>query len=269
MKVCCSSYSFHRAFDKGIMDIESFLKIMYHLKVGGVELLDLHLIPNRENLRELKRLALRLGIEIAAITIHPSLEFPSISPYKCVAARDPLGKIKKWIDLAFFMGSPILRVDVLRTSKETTEKEAIRENIDCIKKSIPNAIEKGITMGIENHGGTTSTAENILKIVKGVDSEWYGVVLDVGNFGFEENAYEEMDKLAPYAILCHAKTYEFGLGWQGLESYWEEKKIDYRRVMGILRRNGFNGYLSLEYEGQEAEETAVPKGVEFLRKIIQ
>jgi len=84
----------------------------------------------------------------------------------------------------------------------------------------------------------------------------------------KEKAYEEIEKVAPYAIFCHAKTLELGLGWEGLTSYWEEKAVDYRKVIEIFRRHGFNGYMSQEYEGKEAEETAVPKGHEFLTRLI-
>lgn len=268
MKVGCSTYSYHRTFDAGKIDAEGFLEKMSHFKVDGVELLDLHMTANRENLRKLKRLALKLGIEVAAVTINPSMEVKSISPLEREKVAEPANKIRKWIDVASLMGAPVLRVDAIRTPKETSEEEALKKNIDCLRECIPYAVEKGIAMGVENHGGVVSTADNILKIVKGVGSDWYGVVLDFGNFGLEEKAYEEMEKAAPYTIFCHAKTYEFGLGWQGLNSFWEEKRIDYRRVMDILRRHGYNGYLSLEYEGSEAEEVAVPKGIEFLRGLV-
>jgi len=269
MKVGCSTYSYHRTFEAGKIDVEGFFEKMFHFNVDGVELLDLHMTPDPGNLRRLKRLGLKLGIETAAVTIHPSLEVESISPPESKRVAEPTKKIDKWIEIASLMGAPVLRVDIIRTPKEMPQEEAIKANIDGIKRCIPHAAENGITMGIENHGGVTSTAENIIKIVKGVASEWYGVVLDFGNFGLNERAYEEMEKVAPYAIFCHAKTLEFGLASQGLEPRWEETRIDYRKIMDILRRKGYNGYLSLEYEGDEAEETAVPKGISFLRSLIQ
>jgi len=269
MKVGCSTYSYHRNFEAGKIDLEGFLEKMFRFNVDGVELLDLHVTPDPGNLRRLKRLGLKLGIETAAVTIHPSLEVESISPPESNRVAEPTKKIDKWIEIASLMGAPVLRVDVIRTPKEMSQEEAIKVNIDSVKRCIPHAVEKGITMGIENHGGVTSNAENIIKIVKGVGSEWYGVVLDFGNFGLEERAYEEMEKVARYAMFCHAKTLEFGLASQGLEPHWEEKRIDYRKIMDILRRRGYNGYLSLEYEGDESEGTAVPKGIGFLRRLVQ
>ncbi len=250
------------------MDIEDFMNEMFYLGVDGVELLDMHLTADSDSLKKLKLLTLDLGIDVAAVTIHPSYKFTSISPRRQEPISDPVKKIKKWIDIASYMGAPVLRVDVIHMPGGTPEEEVIEMNVKCIRECLPRAIEKGIVMGIENHGGVVSTADNILKIVNGVDSEWYGVVLDFGNFGLGEEAYKEMEKVAPYVIFCHAKTYEFGLGWLGLDSFWEEKRIDYRRVMDILRRNNYNGYLSLEYEGEEPEETAVPKGIDFLGRLV-
>lgn len=269
MKVGCSTYSYHRAFNDGRMNIDSFLDRMYDLGVEGVEILDRHIPSDKETLRRVKRKALKLGIEIAAVTISPSSEILFVYPLKLVKA-DPVKKIKKWIEIASFLGAPAMRVDVVRPEGEATLEDAVQLNIDVIKKVLPVAIEKGIAMGMENHSIFRS-ADLVLKVVRGVDSEWYGTVPDVGNFVLEnkEKAYENMEKVAPYAIFCHAKTLKLGLGWDGLASYWEEKIIDYRKVMEIFKRHGFNGYMSQEYEGREDEETAVPKGHEFLTRLIR
>jgi len=268
MKVGCSTYSYHRAFNEGRMNIDSFLDKMYELGVEGVEILDRHIASDKETLRRVKRKALKLGIEIAAVTISPSSEVTSLSPLK-FRRVDPVKKIKKWIGIASLLGAPAMRVDVVRPERETPLEEAIRMNIDIIKEVLPVAIENGIAMGMENHSLFRS-ADVVLKVVEGVNSEWYGTVPDVGNFVLEnkETAYEDMEKVAPYAIFCHAKTLKLGLGWDGLTSYWEEKIIDYRKVMEIFKRHNFNGYMSQEYEGEEDEETAVPKGHEFLTNII-
>ena len=268
MEVGCSTYSYHRTFEACKINMEAFLEKMFHLNVSGIELLDMHIIPEPEKLRKLKRLAFKLGITFAGVTIDPCVEIKSISPRKFQKTAEPEAKINKWIDIASLLGASALRVNAIR-NQEQTPQEAIKTNVDLIRKCIPHAAEKGIIMGVENHGGITSTAEGILKIVKGVDSEWYGVVLDFGNFGFEDKAYEEMAKVAPYTIFCHAKTYEMIRSSHGQESCWEEKRINYRKVMNILRRSGYNGYLSLEYEGNEAEETAVPKGIDFLKRLIK
>lgn len=251
------------------MNIHGFLDKMYDLGVEGIEVLDRHIPSEKETLKEVKRKALKLGIEIAAVTISPSSEIVSVFPLKS-EKTDPVKNIRKWIGIASFLGAPAMRVDVVRPQAEMSLDETIQLNIDVIKEVIPTAIENGIALGMENHSIFRS-ADKVLRVVKGVDSEWYGTVPDVGNFVLEnkETAYEDMEKVAPYAIFCHAKTLKLGLGWQGLTSYWEEKLIDYKKVIEIFRTYGFNGYMSQEYEGKEDEETAVPKGHKFLTRLVR
>ena len=56
-----------------------------------------------------------------------------------------------------------------------------------------------------------------------------------------------------------AKTYFGGGTWYTLE-------IDYDRVAAILKDVKYSGYVSLEFEGQEAHETAIPKSLDLLKK---
>ena len=97
MKVGCSTYSYHRTFNAGKINVEGFLKKMFHLKVDGVELLDLHMTADPENLRRLKRLALKLGIEVAAVTINPSIGVKSISPPEREKVADPQRRSKSGV----------------------------------------------------------------------------------------------------------------------------------------------------------------------------
>ena len=65
--------------------------------------------------------------------------------------------------------------------------------------------------------------------------------------------------MAPKTVYVQAKTYFGGGTWYTLD-------IDYQRVAKILRDANYQGYISLEFEGQEAHETAIPKSLSLLRK---
>jgi len=67
---------------------------MHELGVEGVEILDRHIPSDKETLRRVKHKALKLGIEIAAVTISPSSEILFVYPLKLIKA-DPVKKIKK------------------------------------------------------------------------------------------------------------------------------------------------------------------------------
>ena len=60
-------------------------------------------------------------------------------------------------------------------------------------------------------------------------------------------------------MFVQAKTYYGGGTWYTLD-------LDYKRIADILRRHDYRGYVSLEFEGREAAETAIPKSLALLRK---
>ena len=111
---------------------------------------------------------------------------------------------------------------------------------------------------MENHGGLTATSDGTLALFRAVDSDWLGINLDLGNYAGD--SYAEIEKTAPYAITCHAKT----------EVPGPEGKVeaDLARMVDILDKAGYKGYLSIEYEAEEDAMTAVPKFAAQLRSLV-
>ena len=93
--------------------------------------------------------------------------------------------------------------------------------------------------------------------LKAINSPWLEATLDTGNF--LENQYEQYEALAPYAAFVQAKTY-------GGNGKWYTLDIDYNRVAATLRKANYRGYISLEFEGKDNPDSAVPKSIEMLRK---
>ena len=76
---------------------------------------------------------------------------------------------------------------------------------------------------------------------------------------FLENPYDQLDMLAGQTILMQAKTYYGGGKWYTLD-------LDYDRIAGIMKKHNYQGYVSLEFEGTEDGDVAIPKSLELLRK---
>src|SRR5690606_30404134 len=112
-----------------------------------------------------------------------------------------------------------------------------------------------VVLGLENHWGLGRTADGVLRVLREVDSPWLKATLDTGNF--LEDQYTQYAQLAPHTVLVQAKTYYGGGTWYTLE-------IDYQRVAEILREANYRGYISLEFEGGEAHESAIPKSLAML-----
>jgi sugar phosphate isomerase/epimerase len=96
----------------------------------------------------------------------------------------------------------------------------------------------------------------MLRIAEFIDSPWFGLMLDTGNF--LEDPYDKLEQLAPRAKFVQAKTYYGGGEWYTLD-------LDYPRIARILANAGYRGYVSLEMEGKEDPETAVPRSIDLLR----
>ena len=118
------------------------------------------------------------------------------------------------------------------------------------------AEELGIILALENHWGLTTSIDNLLAIHKAVGSPWLGINMDTGNY--PGDPYAGIERLAPYATIVQAKTYYGGGEWYTLD-------LDYQRIANILSDAGYTGYCSLEFEGKENPDIAVPRSIAVLR----
>jgi L-ribulose-5-phosphate 3-epimerase len=117
----------------------------------------------------------------------------------------------------------------------------------------------GVLLGLENHWGLGRTPEGVMRIVNTIDSPWLGVTMDTGNF--LEDPYEKLEMLAPRTVFVQAKTHYGGGIWYTLD-------LDYDRIAAMLRRHGYPGFVSLEFEGCEDPRTAIPKSLALLRSVL-
>lgn len=222
------------------------------------------------HLQYLKRKAFHSGLDLMGFSTHQDFLTPSEAE-----RNEEIKKTIEQIDTAYRLGIPTMRINTGRwgttgSFDELMENKGIepvlegysREEgfawvIDAISQCIPKAEECGVVLGLENHWGLGRTAEGVLKIVDAIDSPWLRVTTDTGNF--LERQYEQLEMMAPKTSLVQAKTYFGGGKWYSLD-------IDYDRVAEIFREVDYQGYISLEFEGQEDPGVAVPKSLDLLRE---
>jgi len=237
----------------------------------GIELL-LVQMTSEENpyLQNLKKRAFHAGLDLMGFSTHQGF----VSPEK-EYREENIKKTIHQIELAYRLGIPTMRLntgrwgtirsfDELMANKGIepvleghTEDEGFKWVIDAIQQCLPKAEECGVVLGLENHWGLGRTAEGVMRIVNEIDSPWLMVTADTGNF--LENSLEQLEMLAPKTFLVQAKTYFGGGKWYTLD-------IDYDKVAAIFRKYNYRGYISLEFEGSESPQTAIPKSLELLRK---
>ena len=137
--------------------------------------------------------------------------------------------------------------------------------------------EKGIVVGLHNHnhGCVTRTGKDVRRIIDEVNNPYFSHILDTGQYvgspgasgqrGKEDpalNFYGSIEETAPLAVHVRCKIYRIESG--------TEEWLDYPRIFEILKNVNFNGWGSVVYEGQdvEAEATAIPKAVTYLRSLM-
>ena len=270
-RIAVSTYSYWRYRKDSRLPIEDCIDLAAQAGFDGIEIL--HVQMRREDnayLQMLKRRAFVNGLDLCGFSTHQGF----VSPDPDVRQKN-VDQTIHCIELAYKMGIPTIRVNTGRwgTIKDFTElmenrgieprldgytdDEAFKWTIDSFEKCLKKAEQSGVILGLENHWGLGRTAEGVLRIVNAIDSPWLQVTADSGNF--LDDQYRQFEAIAPKAVLVQAKTYFGGGTWYTLD-------IDYNRIAKILLDVGYRGYISLEYEGKEAHQTAIPKSLSVLRR---
>lgn len=273
MRLGTSTYSFWH-FKGPKKPLKEYIKHAYEIGFDGVEILVDHIEETTKGyLTEIKRYAFSLGLDIYAISIHN--DFVNPDPFE---REKQIRYTERWIEIAGLLGCKAIRInsgrwrtiksfDELMKAKGLepplpgyTNEDAFKWVIECINKVLPVAEDWGIVLALENHWGLTRDAEGVLRIIREVNSPWLRALMDTGNF--IENTYEQLEKIAPYAIMVHAKTYYGGGEWYTLD-------LDYDKIFEILKKVNFDGWVSLEYEGKEEYISGVKKSYKLLSKYIK
>ena len=269
LRIGVSTYSFWHFRDERV-PVAACIEDAARMGFDGVEILHQQMDDESNGaLQKLKQQAFTLGLDLMGFSTHQGF----VSPDADVRQRN-IDHTLKCIELAYALGIPTLRINTGRwgTSGSFDElmanrgieppldgygdEEAFGWVIGSIEQCLPRAEQCGVTLGLENHWGLGRSARGVMRIVDAIDSPWLRVTLDTGNF--LEDQYEQMETLAPHAVLVQAKTYPGGGEWYTLD-------IDYARVATILRAANYRGYISLEMEGREAATAAVPASLQVLR----
>ncbi len=163
----------------------------------------------------------------------------------------------KWVNAAKLLGCHSIRVNAFGESSEEVYRTAI---IDGMGQLSDYAAKEDINIIIENHGLFSSDAQLITDIVRQVNKPNFGTFPDFGNWCLsakwgstqgdcneEYDRYQGVSELLPYAKAVSAKSYNFN-------EAGEDTKIDYYKMLRIVKESGYNGYIGIEYEGELLSE---------------
>ena len=175
----------------------------------------------------------------------------------------------KWVDAAKFLGCHSIRVNA---HGEGTAEEVAVAAIDGLTKLSEYAEKRGVNVLVENHGGYTSNGAWLADVMKRVNRPNCGTLPDFGNFcqtiGYGSinnpnckdpyDIYKGLKELMPFAKAVSAKSYDF-------DENGNQPKIDYLKMMKIVKEAGYTGFVGVEFEGRNVSEE---KGIELTKKLL-
>ena len=234
--------------------LEDFVRQCHAWELNGTELTQYYFPrpTTTSYVMKLKRLASSLALDITGTPIGNNFTLPPGEK-----RDEQVSKVKAWIDTSADLGSPAIRIFAGKAPKGVTEDQARKWVIECIETCLPRAEKRGVILAMENHGGIVATGEGLLKIVKAIRSDWFGVNLDTGNFRTGD-PYAQIEACAPYAVTCQVKV--------EMRIDGKATPVDLDRIVSICRKSGYKGYLTLEYEAREEPLEAIPVWLAKLRK---
>jgi L-ribulose-5-phosphate 3-epimerase len=249
----CCAYSYQKYFNDGSMTMESFIQKAVDLGVQGVDITTYWLKSTEpEYLTSLRHLAFKNGMSLSGIAIRTEM---------CQAGgairAEETHRIQQWVDTAELLGAPHVRVFAGNLPGGASEKQGIEWVVEAMKPACDYAAKRGITLGIENHGGMTARASTTVEILRRVDSPYAGINLDISNFEgqTDDEMYSDIRACVPFATHTHIRDL-FGA---------TKRPIDLDRVWRLFAQGGYKGYTSAEYEAEEDPMTGVPRLLEKIK----
>lgn len=279
VKVSLNAYSFSKLLNdhaKGRDSGMSLLQLVDFCARNGFEGFDptgyffpgYPQVPADEYVNDLKRRAFDLGIGISGTGVRNNF-----------TTADKAGRaagvqhIKEWVEVAARLGAPVLRVFADTQMKaqtwETVAPGSTRDQVeewiaDNLRECAEHGKKYGVIIGVQNHGDFLKTSDQHLNLIKRVDSDWCGPIVDTGYYK-SDDPYQDIAAVAPYAVNWQIKESPVGAG--------SEIRTDLKKLLTIIRLAGYRGYLPIEtlsVPGMDYDPfDVVPKFLAELRQAVE
>lgn len=203
------------------------------------------------------------------------------------AYEQEIERVKKEVDVANQLGVKLMRHDVSfkppqEASIQQFEKDLPRLTEAC-QRIADYANQYGIVTSIENHGFYVQASDRIQRLIYEVDRPNFKTTLDTGNFlCVDEDPIAGVKNNINVASMVHFKDFYFrpeswynpGDGWLVTTSgnyirgaITGQGDIDLREVVKVVKASGYDGYISIEFEGLEESKQAAKISMDNVRKI--
>ena len=259
LKLSCNLYSFNSQLRSGEMTLDQVLEFCAELGFAAVDPTAYYFpgypkVPPDDYLYHIKRKAFLLGLDISGTGVRNDFTVPD------AGKRDAdVELVAIWIECAARLGAPVLRVFAGQGIPQGHDEEEVSGwVVQALRKCAELGRKSGVIVVVQNHNDFLKTADQTVRLLRVVDSEWVALHLDIGSYRTGD-PYEEISMVVPYAVT-----------WQIKESVYfkdREAKTDLVRLFKIIKDAGYRGYLPLEtLEGDP--RVKLPKFLDEARKAL-
>lgn len=256
LKLSLNAFSFDKPLKEGKMTIDNLLEYCARTGFDGVDLTGYYFpgypaVPSDKFIYDIKRKAFKLGLGISGTGVRNDFTWSDVGKR---AKEKQL--VKDWIIVAEKLGAPLVRIFAGHLSEENISRDKRAQWIaDDIRECAEFGSRHGVMTALQNHNDFLKTAFDVEEMMGMVNSEWNGLLLDIGSYHTPD----------PYKdILLNSK---FAISWQLKEKVFvndNQVDTDYIKIIDIVRKCGFKGYLPLETLGEGNPEIKVET---LLRKV--
>jgi sugar phosphate isomerase/epimerase len=275
-KISLAQWSMNRSFFSGKKDAHDFAVYAGNMGFAGVEFVNQFYFDQLKNgttsSKNVSSLAKTLNSRakdnnITNVLIMVDLE-GNLADSSSKEIKTAIEQHKKWVELAAEIGCHSIRVNL---SGEKDPKRWIDKSVEGLTGLCGFAKTMGINIIVENHGGLSSNGSLLAQVMKKTNLDNCGTLPDFGNFCIAHSwgndptceewydMYKGVAELIPYAKSVSAKSYDF-------DDNGNETKIDYAKMMKIVKQNNYDGYIGVEYEGSRLGEK---EGILATKNLIQ
>ena len=284
MKTSVSSYSYHKLLKSGQMDLFQVMDKTRQIGFDAIELIEFT-APEGKTLAqfaaELRSYAEKIGLAISSYTVGANFLQDD------VAAE--VARVKGEVDVAAILGVPVMRHDIFSSYpagyKGVKTFDAVLPIIaPAIREVSEYAAAKGIVTMSENHGYIAQDADRLLRLYTAVNCPNYRYLCDIGNFiCADENCAESVGKMKDLIAHVHVKDFfirsgmepDPGRGWFQTRSgnyirgtVFGQGNIPTWQCLRIIKKSGYDGYISLEFEGMEEPLMSIEIGFENMKRYL-
>ncbi len=283
MKTAVSVWSFQKLISKGELTHLSCLAKAKEYGFDAVEYIDLYVPEGKteaEYAKEIRAEADRLSMEISTYSLSCDLL------NGCGGnLEQELERLYRKIDIAEILGAKIVRHDITPHPPKgyVGYVNLLPRFVEASRALSDYAEKKGIRTCTENHGNFSQDSDRVVSLINATERENFGIQIDLGNFlcAGEDPAWA-VSRTATYAFNVHLKDFLRKSGEiEQPEGFFMSRAGDYlrgtiaghgvvpiRQCINALKRAGYDGYLTVEYEGFEDIDFAMKASIKFVKTLL-